>query len=1118
MLFWLVSLIAITSLAGDFLAPATPTLVRLGRMTAAPEMDGQINKAEWNTAACFFGGRSNLNGLMTGRYTVFYFGYDNQAIFAAFCSALPNSPIPLDDAEKVEITLLPPDAAKPLVFHLGARGGNDLPQGSRFANYIRRDNKPHGFPCWEAEIAIPLAALNAKIEDGQKWGLLLKRLYQNPEEESCWHLPASPGELGTFIPDATAPAVSSLNFGHCATWRTSANYSFNFMAAATGDTPATVTSKSVAFVASGYAKLDDMALPEDTKIVRQHLGSTLQPVLRQPAYSTDLVYNLWPGKINVAQFRFQDGEKVLYQRDLAWDLAKAKNWKEMEGRPNLNAAFYPSYQNLLLLNLQPGKQNQLVSAVITVKDQNGKEWATVTPERHGKFHKGWEGRINLPANLPEGDYIVELVTTTQDGQRFSCQRTFAVKSFPWQGTAIGRERVIVPPFVPLKCQDGQVNALQTGYHVGGLLFDQVFALGDGILAEPVTLNIDGEPIQAVGSPKLVSAEPDRVVMETTGQWRDVDVKVTLDFDYDGFCYTTLQFTPRKGSVKIDSLSLSIALKNELVSLFETRLYSEKTRSVGEQPRALPQDKQGLIWSIEDYEWLLGKKTVAFDKLFMTYFWFGEIYKGFSWMLDKGHCFFNLSPEKSPQTLERQGDKVVFTVHFINQPTTWKGEAVIGMGFQPSPVKPIAKEFYRTAEHMYQYLRPRSAEGSYVIATPLILSPLVYPIPTFPNGDSSLYQFVIDNQGKETLKKEFADVLKDYIDRNRQFFEENGLSVSSFKASTGICWRQTGMMNLGSYMNPVLLTCYWPEWEMYKAEWQQFDYPEENVMNEYMCSVTDSRTDKLLYDARNLVRMGVRGINYDCFDMGSGSYNTVTAYAFRKNGKTYATTGGLMRWRQVIKRTAHMLYTEGKLVHGRPWVDLHATMFVPLPVASFATSITTWERGANGGEFQERFPESAILANTIGTQAGVYPDIIVKTSVGDMARKERELKSLMSTMCSFGLLHLMDQNLLYRKWFDDAWNLIFDFGFGREGVEMFFTWEKQPVTTTAPHVRMTVLKRKDGKTLLLIGNLGEACFAQLDCSGLGCSKWTLRNAENQALLMDGGLPLERHGYALILVEK
>ena len=423
-------------LKADLLAPSTPTLVRLGKMSAPPTLDGSIGKAEWSLAACFFGGCSSVNGLMTKRLTAFYFGYDDQCIYAAFRSELPNAPILLDKGEQVEVTLLPPGSDKPQSFRLDSEGNGNLPQGVRFANGLHQENMPHGLPCWEVEIAIPLTVLNTAIVDGQAWGLQLVRHYQNPAEDSCWHLPAKPGELGTFIPDATAPAVSLLDFGTCATWRTSAKYAFNFMAACNAVQPVTVTSKSVSFVAAGYSKLDSLELKEDAKISRKNLDGSLSPKVDDPAYKTHLVYNLWPGKISALQLRFESAGKLLFQRDLAWDLAKALDWKDELGRPNLLVAFYPSYRNLLLVKMQSNAQADLVKAAITVKDQNDKVWASIIPKKSGECFSNWEGRVNLPADLPEGRYTVELATQNNEGKTFVCPRTFAVHSFPWQNTKI----------------------------------------------------------------------------------------------------------------------------------------------------------------------------------------------------------------------------------------------------------------------------------------------------------------------------------------------------------------------------------------------------------------------------------------------------------------------------------------------------------------------------------------------------------------------------------------------------------------------------------------------------------------------------------------------------------
>ncbi len=1118
--------------AAELLAPASPTLVRQGKMLAAPEINGRIERDEWFSGSSFFGGRSNINGLMTNRYCVYYFGYDADNLFFGFRSETPLPPILLGPDDTVEITLLPPGTTTAMSFTLNSSGDNNFPNGTKYANGFINGTRPYGYPCWEAEIAIPLASIGAKLEDGQEWGLQMIRNWSNPRETGYWHFPAKQGELGVFIPDVLAPVVGVPDFGEYIHWRASANYTINFTAFNPSDKLAEISSEGTAYMASGTAKLSSD--PEsDAEISKKNIVASMTPEAGRVAYETHLAYNLWPGKINLLKFRFVDAnQKMLYQRDMAWDLSKGSNWKDELGVPNLLAAFYPSFDNLLLLNFNKGRQTDIINASITIRNQEQDIVKTVNVPKSGEFCNNWETRINLP-DLPESAYTVTLESKTKSGHKFSCPRTFAVQKFPWQDAQVGMERVIIPPFVPLQIKNNtEVHALQTGYRADGILWNEIFAQGENILAEPVELLINSDKF-VCERPRVILREKDRVVIESLGRYEGLQVKATQDYDYDGFCFVTLDFSS-SAEMEIQSLALIIPLQSKYVSLFNTNLFSNETRALGAHRLDVP-DKQGTVWTSNDNGKLYGGSW-SFDVCFQKYFWFGEIYKGFCWLIESGHQHFRHDAAIPAQRLLRDGDKTTFTIDFINKPTNWpKGKkATMEMGFQPTPVKPVAKGFYRTAEHMYQYLAPENAVPAKCIASPVIISPLTASIPTFPNDDKTLQEYIISTIGKSKpveervhgwkfnhikLSKDYQDVLDDFVKRNQDYFDRHGLSATEYHKHKNIWWRQTYMKYLGSYMNPTLLTCFWPEWEMYKSEWQQFNYPEENLMNEYMCSLVKSRRDKLVYDARELVRIGFMGINFDCFPMGSGGGNTITSNAYHdSNGRLRHTCGGIMRWRLAVKRTAHMLYSEKKLVYGRPWVDVHTTMYMPVPLVSFASTITTWERGSNGGDYQVRFPESNILADTIGTQAGVYPFPIVSTRMGDETRKERELKTLMSTMCSFGLMHLMDQGILYRDWFDKAWNYIFDFGYGREDVELFFSWEKQPVSTDAKDIRMTIAKRKDGKTLMMIGNLGAAVSARLDLSGLEYERYTLSNVENAIPITDNIVPVDEHGYALVLIEK
>lgn len=161
----------------------------------------------------------------------------------------------------------------------------------------------------------------------------------------------------------------------------------------------------------------------------------------------------------------------------------------------------------------------------------------------------------------------------------------------------------------------------------------------------------------------------------------------------------------------------------------------------------------------------------------------------------------------------------------------------------------------------------------------------------------------------------------------------------------------------------------------------------------------------------------------------------------------------------------------------------------------------------------------MLADIIGTQAGCMPSIIVSTAAGDTARQERELKSLMGFMCAYGIFSLQDQGIIYRPWFDKAWNIVFDFGWGRPDVTPHYFYDETPapVTHTGKDVRLTVARKKDA-ALLMFGNLGEATTFDIDVSGLGFGKAKIVDAETGRPVACNGIALARHGYRLLSVSR
>ena len=127
-------------------------------------------------------------------------------------------------------------------------------------------------------------------------------------------------------------------------------------------------------------------------------------------------------------------------------------------------------------------------------------------------------------NLPLDDYTVTMESMDMNGKKYVHVRTFSIAKFPWQGLNLGKERIIIPPFKPLKVdkKKQEVHALLTGYKIGDGIWSKIYAEGENILAAPIQLVLDGKAVKT-GNIKLVSAEKDRIVYELTSQEISVNI-------------------------------------------------------------------------------------------------------------------------------------------------------------------------------------------------------------------------------------------------------------------------------------------------------------------------------------------------------------------------------------------------------------------------------------------------------------------------------------------------------------------------------------------------------------------------------------------------------------------
>ena len=287
--------------------------------------------------------------------------------------------------------------------------------------------------------------------------------------------------------------------------------------------------------------------------------------------------------------------------------------------------------------------------------------------------------------------------------------------------------------------------------------------------------------------------------------------------------------------------------------------------------------------------------------------------------------------------------------------------------------------------------------------------------------------------------------------------------------------------------------------------------------------------------RDQIRHGLDGMNFDCFPLGGG-FNTVSMGAYRKNPGAapiinntnmlqIASAGiqgstNLFGWREIMKRTAHLLYTEKRLVFGVPWVEVHSTNAIVPAVAAFCSTVITTECASLGSDYFDRFPNSYTLADLTGTQSGVIPRPIFSTVSTKIPVKD-QISSMIAFSFAYGMMNHCDQGISrgYKEYLN-ARNEVFTFGYGRPENKTiaFYDKEKQPITCNAKDIRTTQVIRPDGKALLMVGNLGNKVRAKFDLSGLNYKKYKITDVFTGKELSSAELEIPRLGYALLKIEK
>lgn len=798
--------------------------------------------------------------------------------------------------------------------------------------------------------------------------------------------------------------------------------------------------------------------------------------------------------------------KIIYSRNLDWNNSNGLNFFNPDPPIVMNFGLNPS-RNRIIGKVESAASNKFADVEkiefhIINSDDVIIQKVRADKKASGFYFKEWE----YP-QLPPGKYILQAEVFRRNGKNEFFQKSFKIMNFDWQNSEVGISRTVPSPFLPLKSSGNEVHALQTGYRANGIFWNAVYSENKNILAAPVNLFFNGKPLKTE-SENWTERSADRVVRVSKHSTNGLDLQVCHEYEFDGMCKTTLKFQPIPG-VKVRSLYIDIPLKSDVA-----KLYHHTGFGIRSNPSEWIPKGNGTVWSLP---WQMLRHP--------SYIWFGETFKGFCYFSDMTPPLFDNKSGFASHEILRNKDQVIMRIHLAPpgenelKPFEWV------CGFQPTPVKPRPKGFRNYGGHFWLAKIPDMHMIYPVMWSKHFFSDISLGQPLVPYAnDHSYLEYIFsgkqDNESRDEIMARINALLKKHNLTDQKW--ANLFGTSHDKSSLTTRMRQgaifTRHKEKGLYLNPRGGYRCWVESEMYDDEWMYSGYrnPDDN---HYHRHPVKSYTDMLLYKTRNFLRRYPQcaGVYFDNLypSRKSSLFHGARELSPGKN----SFTGDIFSMRELVKRTLIMSAEEKRFLSSDPnyvWLIAHMTDANIVPVMGLLSINLGWEMKFGRQDFQDRFPESFHLVQSLGTQTGTVPIAIVSTS-GNKTERLRQHRSLYAVGFAFDMLNFWDPGSREEDGspvFNNMQMLVRSFGYGTDKVQHFpgYAPQNSPVNCLPEQVRITVLKRNDGKIMLLVGNLGNKTTVKLKVSGIDI--FGLKNAETGAVVVNNEFVMGKHDCAVL----
>lgn len=632
----------------------------------------------------------------------------------------------------------------------------------------------------------------------------------------------------------------------------------------------------------------------------------------------------------------KDGEKALFRQEIPFktdDFFEVAKTYETERK--LNLEYYPIQGkiNIRIPTVPENEQEQYGRAIVWI---NGNGWADEQAVEKPLFIER-AGHVTVPFSAPKpGKYIARAMLMNKTGEVMNYVAGEIEKKNPeWIGNGIGKDRVVVPPFTPLKYSRDEVSCLGRQYVFGkGGLPESVIAAGKELLAGPVRLVCelsDGDAKSSLASFSFNSKEEDRAEFRSGARFGGIDVKLEGWMEYDGVVFYKMDVVP-EGKVKVERLALEIPVN-------DPKLLHAVSDSMRENSTfAFIRGKEGVLWTS------LGVKNRSVYGNFEPYAWVGDNERGICWFAENDRGWVN-DAEHACLELTRKGKEVVLRVNFITGPYELTKARHIEFGLMATPIKP----------------RNTGLE--------------INPLAKFHGGFGGFF-----NVGLSPIDPWLSRIIlvreKDGGGHVYTAGQEYPIGDDEFKYLSD----ETAHEPFGRYTLSL-------SGLRYKTHGDSSD----DYISRTVCW-TPERVDYNLYMIKTLFELGMGGMyldnSYPCF---CRNIQHRSCGYIRDDGHVQYGCH-LLLTREYIKRVATLAYLSKK---PRPWVSVHTTHALLAPCFSFADIWLSGEMGIPPDkDHMDVFPP-AVAEIHMGVNWGTDPEMLTMLGYGERSKTEKPTRTMLA---------------------------------------------------------------------------------------------------------------------------